>query len=269
MPHALDDAPAAASGPNTVAQTAGPPAPETSALKRLLDPATPLGHAFELLTLFLIVLSAISIGLETLPDLPPWTARAFVIEEGIIVGVFTVEYLLRVAAAERKLAYVVSFYGLIDVLAVLPYYVSGIDMRALRAFRLLRMLRVLKIARYSAASERLIQAFHEIRAELTLFLTAAGIMIYLCAIAIFHFEHAAQPTRFRSIFDGMWWAATTLTTVNFGDVVPITVGGKIFTALVLLCGVGIVAVPTGLVAAALTKLRSQGEDSRPGSGPPD
>jgi len=262
MPHTLEAAGATASGPNPSA-TSRPPAPETSAIKRLLDPATRVGHAFELFTLFLIVLSAISIGLETLPDLPTWSTHAFVIEEGIIVGVFTVEYLLRVAAAERKLAYVVSFYGLIDALAVLPYYVSGIDMRALRAFRLLRMLRVLKFARYSAASERLLHAFHDIRAELTLFLTAAGIMIYLCAIAIFHFEHAAQPTKFRSIFDGMWWAATTLTTVNFGDVVPITVGGKIFTALVLLCGVGIVAVPTGLVAAALTKLRTQPADTQP------
>jgi voltage-gated potassium channel len=263
MPHTLEDAGATASGPNPSARTSGPLAPDTSAIKRLLDPATRVGRAFELFTLFLIVLSAISIGLETLPDLPPWSTHAFVIEEGIIVGVFTVEYLLRVAAAERKLAYVVSFYGLIDALAVLPYYVSGIDMRALRAFRLLRMLRVLKFARYSAASERLLHAFHDIRAELTLFLTAAGIMIYLCAIAIFHFEHAAQPTKFRSIFDGMWWAATTLTTVNFGDVVPITVGGKIFTALVLLCGVGIVAVPTGLVAAALTKLRTQPADTQP------
>jgi voltage-gated potassium channel len=113
---------------------------------------------------------------------------------------------------------------------------------------------------YSPACDRLLRAFREIRAELTVYLTATALMIYLCAIAIYHFEHEAQPTKFRSVLDGMWFAVTTLTTVNFGDVVPITVGGKIFTALVLLCGVGIVAVPTGLVAAALTKLRSRDED---------
>lgn len=259
MPHSCEDEVARepfATGANP-AGTGVPPTTHGSALRRLFDPATSVGRIYEAITLVLIILSAISIGLETLPDLPSWTTRAFVIEETIVVGVFTVEYVLRITAAERKLAYIFSFYGMIDAISVLPYYVSGVDMRALRAFRLLRMLRVLKFARYSAAGERLIQAFREISGELTVFLTATGIMIYLCAIAIYHFEHAAQPTKFRSVFDGMWWAATTLTTVNFGDVVPITVGGKIFTALVLLCGVGIVAVPTGLVAAALTKLRAR------------
>jgi voltage-gated potassium channel len=263
MRHTLEDA---AREPTTTAarsDTGMSGSPAIGALKRLFNPMTSAGHVFELFTLFLIVLSAVSVGLETLPDLPAWTTRAFLAEETIIVGVFTVEYVLRIAAAERKLAYILSFYGLIDAISVLPYYVTGLDMRAMRAFRLLRMLRVLKFARYSAASDRLVRAFRDIRAELAVFLTATGIIIYLCAIAIFHFEHAAQPNKFRSVFDGMWWAATTLTTVNFGDVVPITVGGKIFTALVLLCGVGIVAVPTGLVAAALTKLRSQKEDARP------
>jgi len=237
------------------------------ALGHLFDPTTPVGHVYELFTLFLIVLSSVSIGLETLPDLPQWSMRAFIVEEVVVVGIFTIEYALRIVAAERKLGYLLSFYGLVDGLSVLPYYLSGIDARALRTFRLLRMLRVLKFARYSAASERLLQAFREIRTELTLFLMTAAILIYLCAIAIFHFEHAAQPSKFRSVFDGMWWAATTLTTVNFGDVVPITIGGKIFTALVLLCGVGIVAVPTGLVAAALTKLRAQDMESQSTRGP--
>lgn len=238
---------------------AGSAAPRTTRLDRLLDPNTRVGRALEYITQSMIVLSVLSVGVETLPDLPKWTTHAFVTEEAIVVGIFTVEYLLRIATAKRKLAYILSFYGLIDVISILPYYLSGLDMRALRAFRLLRMLRVLKFARYSAASDRLLRAFHDIRGELTLFLTATAILIYLCAIAIFHFEHAAQPTKFRSVLDGMWWAATTLTTVNFGDVVPITVGGKIFTSLVLLCGVGIVAVPTGLVAAALTRFRSHGD----------
>jgi voltage-gated potassium channel len=259
MPHTSEDAAREATTP-AASEAPGSAATRTSPLDRLFNPNTLLGRVFERFTQFLIILSALSVGVETLPDLPEWTTRAFVTEEAIVVGVFTLEYVLRVAAAQRKVAYILSFYGLIDLIAVLPYYVSGFDMRALRAFRLLRMLRALKFARYSAASDRLLRAFREIRGELTLFLTATAILIYLCAVAIFHFEHAAQPTKFRSVLDGMWWAATTLTTVNFGDVVPITVGGKIFTALVLLCGVGIVAVPTGLVAAALTKFRSYSDD---------
>ena len=235
--------------------------PPITALDRLFNSHTLSGRAFEYFIQFLIVVSVISVGVETLPDLPKWTTRAFVIEEAIVIGAFTLEYLLRITAAKRKLAYILSFYGLIDAIAILPYYVGGLDMRALRAFRLLRMLRVLKFARYSDASDRLLRAFRDVRGELTVFLTATALLMYLCAIAIFHFEHMAQPTKFRSVLDGMWWAATTLTTVNFGDVVPITVGGKIFTALVLLCGVGIVAVPTGLMAAALTKFRSSRDDT--------
>jgi voltage-gated potassium channel len=265
-PHAVEDTVRERAGAaDTLDEAAAAsPALRSSPLDRLFDPHTRAGLAVEYFTLLLVLLSALSVGVETLPDLPKWATRVFLIEETTVVGVFTVEYLLRIAAARRKLAYVLSFYGLIDLISILPYYVSGLDMRALRAFRLLRLLRVLKFARYSAASARLLRAFRDIRAELTLFLATTGIMIYLCAIAIFHFEHAAQPAKFRSVLDGMWWAATTLTTVNFGDVVPITVGGKIFTAIVLLCGVGIVAVPTGLVAAALTKFRSSSDN---GAGP--
>jgi voltage-gated potassium channel len=224
-------------------------------------PDTPRGRVFDWLIQGLILVSVLSIGLETLPGQPAWASRAYAIEEFVVVIVFSCEYVLRIAAAKKKLAYVFSFSGLVDLFAIAPFYFSGADLRALRAFRLLRLLRILKLARYSAATERLAQAFYDARAELAVFLGVTLLTIYLCAIAIFHFEHEAQPDKFVSVLDGLWWAVTTLTTVNFGDVYPITPAGKLFTAFILICGLGIIAVPTGLVTSALSKLHAPVADS--------
>jgi voltage-gated potassium channel len=237
-------------------------------LELVTRPESPHGRAFEWLIQILIVVSVLSVGLETLPNEPIWLSRAFEIEEIVVVAVFSFEYLLRLASAEKKLAFVFSFYGLVDLAAIAPFYLSGADLRALRAFRLLRLLRILKLARYSAATQRLIDAFKEARAELAVFLGVTLVAIYLCAIGIYHFEHEAQPDKFVSVLDGMWWAVTTLTTVNFGDVYPVTPAGKLFTAFILICGLGIIAVPTGLVTSALTKLHDRkGQDEAARTGP--
>jgi voltage-gated potassium channel len=232
--------------------------------KLVTRPDSPAGRAFEGLIQALIVVSMVSIGLETLPRVPAWLTRAFGIEEVVVVAVFSLEYLLRVLSASNKLAFIFSFYGLVDLIAIVPFYVSGADLRSFRAFRLLRLLRVLKLARYSTATQRLFRAFRDARAELIVFASAVLVVIYLCALAIYHFEHEAQPQVFVSVFDGMWWAVTTLTTVNYGDIYPITAGGKLFTALVLFCGVALIAVPTGLVSSALTKLHEQADSESDG-----
>lgn len=217
-----------------------------------------LGRSVAFLLQGLIVLSMVSISVETLPDLPPWTAGAFRFEETLVVLIFTVEYLLRLAAAERPLRYATSFFGVVDLLAILPFYLSlGFDLRAFRAFRLLRLFRLLKLARYSAAAVRLRTALATVREELVVFLSVAAILLYLCSICIYYFEHDAQPQVFASVFHAMWWAAITLTTVGYGDMVPITLGGRIFTILMLTIALGIIAVPTGLVASALSQMRKE------------
>ena len=148
-----------------------------------------------------------------------------------------------------------SFYGLIDLASILPFYVArGVDLRAIRAFRLLRLLRLLKLVRYSRALERFRRAFHDIRAELTLFLATCTIVVYLSSVGIYYFESRVQPETFGSVFHSMWWAIATLTTVGYGDVYPITAGGKVFTALILIVGLGVVAIPSGLVASSLTEV---------------
>lgn len=204
----------------------------------------------------LIILSLISFALETLPNLSEkWSARLRLFETTTII-IFTIEYFLRIFLSKPKFKYALSFFGFIDLVAILPFYIStGIDLRSLRAFRLLRLFRLFKLTRYSQAMQRFHRAFIIAREELILFGAVALIMLYLSSAGIYYFENEAQPETFASIFHCMWWSLASLTTVGYGDVYPITLGGRIFTFFVLMVGLGIVAVPTGLFASALSKAR--------------
>lgn len=226
-------------------------------LRRIVEKGdTRAGRAFDWTVQGLVLVSLVSFSLETLPHLSPLWRRVLDAIETTTVAVFTLEYLLRVFVAERKTAYIFSFFGLVDLLAILPFYVAGgLDLRAVRIVRFFRVFRLLKLARYRRAGERLVKAFLLVREELVLFLTAALILLYLAAVGIYFFEHEAQPEHFASVFDGIWWAAVTLSTVGYSDVYPVTAGGRFFTVCVLLLGLGIVAVPTGLFASALARVR--------------
>ena len=118
--------------------------------------------------------------------------------------------------------------------------------------RLLHLVRIFKLARYDKAMLRLGAAFVEVKAELAIFFGATLIVLYIAAVGIYYFEHSAQPEHFKSVFHSLWWAVVTLTSVGYGDVYPITVGGRIFTFVILMLGLGIVAVPTGLLSSALS-----------------
>lgn len=183
------------------------------------------------------------------------------IEVGTVL-VFTAEYLLRIIVAKQPLRYVTSFFGVVDLLAILPFYLSGgVDLRALRSFRLLRLFRILKLARYNAAVRRFHRALMIAREELILFFVLSTIILFLAACGIYYFENKEQPEAFASIFHSLWWAVVTFTTVGYGDVYPITVGGRAFTFVVLLAGLGIVSVPAGIVASALGKAREMEEET--------
>jgi len=212
----------------------------------------------------LILISIISFSVQTLPDLPAKTREYLGILEMVIVIIFTIEYILRIIVAENKLRYIFSFYGLIDLLAILPFYITaGIDLRALRMFRLFRILRALKLFRYSKAMKRFYLTFKIVKDELLAFFFVVCFLIFLSAVGVYYFENPAQPEVFKSVFHSLWWAVITLTTVGYGDIYPITVGGRIFTFVILMIGLGIIAVPTGLLTSAFTKVR---EDEKEESG---
>ena len=232
-------------------------------LKRIIEKNdTTVGKTFDLIIQFLIVVSLVSFSVETIPGLSETTTKILKIIERVTVFVFSLEYLCRLYVADNKLKFIFSFYGIIDLLAILPFYIArGIDLRSIRIVRLFRLFRIFKMFRYSRAIQRLKQAFLSIKEELVLFLVATGFLLYISSVGIYYFEHLVQPEKFKSVFHCLWWSIVTLTTVGYGDVYPITTGGKIFTSFVAMIGIGVVAVPTGLVASALTKvIKDEGED---------
>lgn len=200
-----------------------------------------------------ILVSVSAVALETLPDLSPTARGVLRVIELTTVAIFAAEYAVRVWASPSPPRYIFSFFGFIDLAAILPTLLVflGVDLRVLVGLRIMRVLLLFKLIRYTRAVRRLSKALQRVTPELLVFAGMAGAMLYLCATAIYLFEHKAQPEAFASVFHALWWAVVTFTTVGYGDVVPVTTGGRIFTTLILVLALGIVAVPTGLIASAL------------------
>jgi len=228
-------------------------------IRRILETQeTPAGRWVDGLIQCLILFSLVCFSLETLPSIGPRFREFLTYSEVIVVLIFTVEYILRVATTEKPLKYIFSFLGIIDLLAILPYYLTiGIDLRAVRIFRILRIIRFFKLPKYNKAIRRMQTAFRLAREDLVMFSAVAFILFYVSAVGIYYFEHEAQPEAYASVFHSMWWSVVTLTTVGYGDIYPVTAGGRIFTFFILMLGLGIVALPSGILASALSQARRE------------
>jgi voltage-gated potassium channel len=234
-----------------------------SKLKRIVEQnQSGTGLVFMLSIQFLILLSLISFSLDTMPDLSATTVRLLGIIETVTITIFTAEYALRFYVADSKRQFAGSFYGIVDLVAILPFYLGlivtgfGVDFRSIRVLRLLRLFAVLKFVRYSKAIRIFARAFVIAKEELILFLVAMLMLLYLAAVGVWYFENESQPEAFGSIFSSLWWAIVTLTTVGYGDVYPLTIGGRVFTFFLLMIGLGTIAIPSGIVASALGQSRS-------------
>ena len=215
------------------------------------------GLYFDYFIQVLILLSIASFTVETIPDLEPQTVYFLERFELVCIVIFSLEYLIRLYIAKSKMRFVFSFYGIIDVLAILPFYLAlGFDLRSARVLRFLRLFRIIKLIRYNKAIRRFQNAFIMIKQELIMFSVVSLILFYLSAVGIYYFENSVQPEAFSSIFSSLWWSVVTLTTVGYGDIVPITIGGRIFTFIILMIGLGIIAIPSGMISSALTEARA-------------
>jgi len=221
-----------------------------------------LGPVIDSVIAATIILSVVLFSLETLPGLSDRIQGILNTSENIVVGIFTAEYIYRIFRTKHKLKFITSFYGIIDLIAILPYFIApNLDLAAIRLLRFLRFLRILKLVRYNQAMLRLAKAFAIAKEEIIIFLFGTAILVFLSAVGIYHFEHAQQPETFRTIFDCLWWSVATLTTVGYGDVYPVTVGGRVFTMVILFAGLGMVAATTGIISSALSRVRaSDAED---------
>lgn len=209
----------------------------------------------------LILISIINFSVQTLPNLSVRLIKILNIVELFSILIFSLEYLLRLFTSPKPFRFFFSFFGLIDLIAILPFYVSlGMDLKSLRAVRLFRLLRLLKFLRYHDTLSNLKQSLDDVKRELFLFSFATVLLIYFSSVGIYFFENESQPDAFSSIFAAMWWSVATLTTVGYGDIYPITTGGKIFSTFIVFIGLGLVAIPTGIVASSLTKALIKSKD---------
>ena len=211
-------------------------------------------NKFDFFIYFLIIISIILFSIETIPNLSQNIISILNIINSIIYVIFIIEYIYHIYT--NKFKFIFSFYGIIDALVIIPFFLFlTIDLKVLRSFRLLRLIKILKFLKNSKIIKNFKQIFFEIKNELYLFLVSTFILILFAGFGIYLFEHNAQPENFGSIFHGLWWAVITLTTIGYGDIYPITVGGKIFTSFISILGLGVVAAPAGLFASTLTKIK--------------
>jgi len=196
--------------------------------------------------------------LDTVPSLSEYRRLFFTLDKAFL-ALFTAEYILRVWSAPDRRKYVLSFYGAVDLVSILPSLCSlgFLNFQAIRLARLMRLFKIFKSKTFSSALQKLQLAFIQVRSELFVFMFIVFILLYFSAVGIYHFEHEAQPDKFSSIPQSLWWALTTFTTVGYGDMYPITAGGRIFTSCVLLIGLAIVAIPTGLIASSLSTISAK------------
>ena len=200
--------------------------------------------------IFLIIFNIICLGFETDKTIYLAHKTFFAKVELISVIIFTVEYILRLLSID-KFKNIFQPLMLIDLFAILPFYLPlcRLDLRILRIFRLFRILRIFKLARYFEALQMIGKVIYRKRVELISILGVLIFLIFLSSFLMFYAESEAQPEAFHNILDTFWWSIVTFTTVGYGDVYPITAMGKILSAIIVLIGIMLFALPTSILTA--------------------
>jgi len=226
---------------------------------------TPLGKVTDYALMALIALNVVAVIIESIPSIGRAYAIEFSLFETISVGIFTVEYILRVWSApehagERfkapvlgRIRYMLTPMAIIDLLVILPFYLSffvGLDLRVLRVVRLLRIAR---LTRYSSAMTLLFQVLRDEARNIGAALFVLIVLMVLAASAVYVAEHEAQPEVFGTIPQALWWAVITMTTIGYGDVIPITTMGRLFGGIIGIFSVGMVALPAGILASGFNE----------------
>lgn len=225
----------------------------------------PVERAFDVVLIAAILLSVLVVMLDSVEELRASYGTLFRDLEWGFTILFTVEYLLRLWTARRPLGYVTSFYGVIDLLAVLPTYLSilfppGRFLVALRILRVLRIFRILKLAHYVREAAVLSSALRASRRKIIVFVYTVLTIVVVVGSLMYLIE--GPESGFTSIPQSIYWAIVTLTTVGYGDISPQTPGGKVLACMLMIVGYGIIAVPTGIVTLELDRASRQAADSR-------
>lgn len=214
------------------------------------------GKWFDIILIILIIVSILVVMLESVESINSEYSDILNIVEWVITILFTIEYIARVISIKKPFSYVLSVYGIIDLLATIPKYLSLIfagthALIAIRALRLLRIFRILKLARYLGASNSLIRALVASRGKILVFISSMFVLSIILGTIIYLIE--GPENGYTSIPFSMYWAIVTLTTVGYGDITPHTSLGQFVASVIMILGYGIIAVPTGIVSSEMSK----------------
>ena len=238
------------------------------------DGTSLLSRIFDWMITGLILASVIIVFAATF-NLPKGVLRALLLIEGVASVVFTVEYALRILTADflypesgtikARIKYVFSPMALVDLVAILPFWLPMLlpgTMLGLRALRLVRLLRIFKLNRYFDAIKSLGEVIVLKKRELLGSLFFVSILMLISSLLMYSAEHEAQPEVFRNAFSGLWWAVATLTTVGYGDIYPVTALGRLLGAFIAFSGLAAVAIPTGIISSGLMEALSRGREAK-------
>lgn len=227
----------------------------------IFEADTPAGKAFDVALLIAILVSVAAVSLETVAPIQARYGAQLAAIEWTITALFTAEYILRLICVESPLRYARSFFGIVDLLAILPSYLRLLlpgspSLIVIRSLRLLRVFRVFKLAHFLSEAAALRRAVWQARGKIVVFLTTVLIAVSIVGSAMYTIENMDGPSQqFTSIPQGMYWAVVTMTTVGYGDIVPETVLGKLLSAALIILGYSLIIVPTGFVSAELVGAR--------------
>jgi voltage-gated potassium channel len=228
----------------------------------IFESDTPAGKAFDIVLLWAIVLSIGLVMLESVPSIRANYGSSLRALEWFFTILFTAEYLVRLYTARNPLRYASSFFGVVDLLTIIPGYLSlfiigAQSLLAVRALRLLRVFRILELSRYLGEASVLTSALRASRFKITVFLCTVLTLVMIIGSVMYLVE--GPQNGFTSIPISIYWAIVTLTTVGYGDISPKTPLGQLISSALMIVGYGIIAVPTGIVTAELTRASRQGE----------
>lgn len=222
----------------------------------IFESDTPAGRAFDLALIFFILLSVVLVMLDSIPGIHDQWGAWLLGGEWLITILFTLEYLLRLGVARRPGRYAGSFYGVVDLLSILPTYLGiffpGMHfLTTVRILRILRIFRILKLVQFLGEGNNLWQSLTRSRHKITVFLTTVMTVVIVVGSLMYMLEGAESG--FTSIPQSIYWAIVTMTTVGYGDIAPTTPLGQIVASLLMIVGYGIIAVPTGIVTSEMMR----------------
>ena len=222
----------------------------------IFEADTPAGHRFDVILLWLIFISVLTVSLESVASIrQEWGGHLRVLEWGLTI-IFTVEYALRLWCVKRAAGYALSFFGLVDLIALLPTYISLMvagtqALVVVRILRLLRVFRLFRLVEFIGEAQTLITALRASARKISIFLGSVLLLVTCLGSAMYVVE--GSPSGFDNIPRSIYWAIVTLTTVGYGDIAPVTPMGQFLAAIVMLAGYAIIAVPTGIVTSELIR----------------